>query len=76
VFLAMNVGDTAKVIRDYWSESGFTFPAMMQDKGEVSTSFGVRAYPSNYLIGPDGRVIWRGVGFDEGEVRTLLGLDS
>ena len=76
MFLAMNVGDTAKVIRDYWSASGFTFPAMMQAKGEVSTSFGVRAYPSNYLIGPDGRVIWRGVGFDEGEVRKLLGLDS
>jgi cytochrome c biogenesis protein CcmG/thiol:disulfide interchange protein DsbE len=72
----MNVGDTAEVIRDYWSESGFTFPAMMQEKGEVSASFGVRAYPTNYLIGPDGKVIWRGVGFEEEVVRELLGLDS
>lgn len=76
MFLAMNVGDTAEVIRDYWSESGFTFPAMMQEKGEVSASFGVRAYPTNYLIGPDGKVIWRGVGFEEEVVRELLGLDS
>ena len=72
----MNVGDTAEVIRDYWSESGFIFPAMMQEKGEVSASFGVRAYPTNYLIGPDGKVIWRGVGFEEEVVRELLGLDS
>ena len=70
----MNVGDTAQVIRDYWNESKFTLPVMMQEKAAVSTAFGVRAYPTNYLVGPDGKVRWRGVGFDEEVLRQHLGL--
>lgn len=37
--------------------------------GEV---YGVMAYPTNYLIGPDGTVLWRGLGFNEDAIRQAL----
>jgi hypothetical protein len=32
----------------------------------------VQAYPTNYLVGPDGKVLWRGVGFNEKALRDAL----
>ena len=32
---------------------------------DVSQMFGVKAYPTNYLIGADGKILARFVGFDE-----------
>jgi hypothetical protein len=63
-FLAVDIGDSAEVIRAWWKDGGFKLRAMQQHEGDVSAAFGVQAYPTNYVIGPDGKVIWRGVGFE------------
>ena len=39
---------------------------------QVGKAYGVQAYPTNYLVGPDGKVLWRGVGFDEDALRAAL----
>ena len=38
----------------------------------MSTAFGVVAYPTNYLIGPDGKIVFRATGFDETALRAAL----
>jgi len=38
----------------------------------LGKAYGVKAYPTNYLIGADGKVLWRGVGFNEGALRGAL----
>lgn len=35
-------------------------------------AYGVQAYPTNYLVAPDGKILWRSVGFDEGGLRAAL----
>ena len=72
VFLCVNIGDEPEVIRSYWEESGFTLTAVRQQADAVSRAFGVQAYPTNYVIAPDGTVAWRGVGWDETAVRGTL----
>lgn len=46
--------------------------AVRQHGSAVSEAFGVQAYPTNYLIGPDGKILWRGVGWNEQALRGLL----
>lgn len=72
VTLAVNFGDQPETIGAYFEKEKFTFTPAVQNKGEVSSAFGVRAYPSSYLIGPDGKVVWRAVGFDEATLRSAL----
>jgi hypothetical protein len=34
--------------------------------------FGVHGFPTNYLIGKDGKILWRGLGFDESALHGEL----
>ena len=76
-FLAINRGDDKEEIEYWWTNSEFTLQAVRQDDEDVSEAFGVKAYPTNYVVGPDGRVIYRGVGYDqEAQAKIRLALDS
>jgi peroxiredoxin len=73
VVLAVNNGDSVDRIRKYFEEEKFTMlPVRQGDAGEISEAYGVMAYPTNYIIAPDGTVAWRGVGFDEEGMREAL----
>ena len=68
--IAMNGMDEKDVIQKYVTENNFTFRiGMAKVKGaksyDVAEQYGVQAYPTNYLIGSDGKVLWSAVGFDE-----------
>lgn len=75
-FVCVNIGDDPSVIEKWWSEEKFTMRAVQQKDSEVSDAFGVQAYPTNYLIGPDGKVLWRAVGFGGeaaiGEMKEII----
>ena len=72
-FLAVNIGDDKDVIAKWWQEGKFTLRAVRQTGDEVSRAFGVQAYPTNYVVGPDGKVLYRGVGYDEESIKKALG---
>ena len=78
VILAMNRGDEKQVVADYWAEEGFTFEAVYEDEGGATAdAMGVQAFPTNIVVGKDGRVLYATVGFDEQKeayIRKLLGL--
>ena len=57
VFLAVNVNDPKERIEEWWQEGKFTLQAVRQQGDEVSRAFGVKAYPTNYVVGPDGKVL-------------------
>jgi len=71
-FVAVNVGDSREQIEQWWTESKFTLRAVRQQGDEVSQAFGVMAYPTNYVVGPDGKVLFRCVGYDEASIRKAL----
>ena len=73
----MNGMDEADVIKKYVAENNFTFriglaKAKGQRSYDVAEQYGVQAYPTNYLVGPDGKVLWRSVGFDEEGLKAAL----
>jgi hypothetical protein len=47
----------------------------MGGRGEdykLGKAYGVQAYPTNYLVDADGKIVWRSVGFDEDGLRKAL----
>lgn len=56
VVLALNVGDGNAKMARYWKERGYTFPAL-NDADALVEEYGLVAYPTAYLIGPDGRIL-------------------
>ena len=72
--ISVNQGDSPKVINDYVKQGKFNFPIAMNAKGgpDVAKLYGVQAYPTNYIIGRDGKVVARFVGFDEAGMKNEL----
>ena len=63
------------MIRKYFAENKFGFQPVMGGTGDqytVGKAYGVRAYPTNFLVDSDGKVLWNGVGFDEKAMREAL----
>jgi thiol-disulfide isomerase/thioredoxin len=73
--VAVNASDTEKQILDYVQEGKFTFKIVMGGETYQDTlakAYGVQAYPTNYVVDENGKVLWRGVGFNEQAIRAAL----
>jgi hypothetical protein len=68
----VNFGDKAETASAYFAKEKLRITPVLQKQDSVSKSFGVRAYPTTYLIGAEGDVLWRAVGFDEASLRSAL----
>ena len=75
-FLSVDIGDSQQVITSWWTSGRFAHLPVMQQGDGVSRAFGVSAYPTNYVLGPDGKVLWRGIGYDEAALRKALGMSA
>lgn len=42
------------------------------DSYTVGKTYGVQVYPANYLVDAEGKIVWRGVGFNETKLREAL----
>lgn len=71
------VGDGRRVERETLNSmlraDGAAFAAAHDAAGTTTQAYGVRAYPTAYLIGRDGRVVWEGIPHvNPGEVERAL----
>jgi peroxiredoxin len=62
VVLAVNLQEGAKTIRPFVQSLKLSFPTVMDTEGAVSREYGVRALPVSFLIGRDGKILWRAIG--------------
>lgn len=74
--IAVDRGDSAKVISDYAHAARLTFPIVLGGHLEKSTVFSnykiTDAFPQTYLLDGEGRVVYRAAGMDtEGLKRAL-----
>jgi peroxiredoxin len=63
VILALDQGESAEIVQEFFSERGLTFTALLDTRSVVAADFGAYSIlPSTYFIAPDGTVsgIWRG----------------
>ena len=75
VVLAVNVQESAKTVRPFVQELKLSFPIALDAEGTVSRDYGVRALPVSFLIGRDGRILWRAIGgrdWESAQARKLF----
>lgn len=54
--IGLNVGDDADAMRRFWAAAGYTFPTLA-GADDPAEAYGVQAFPSVVVVGPDGRVL-------------------
>ncbi|VAX12420.1 Thiol:disulfide oxidoreductase related to ResA [hydrothermal vent metagenome] len=63
VVLALSADrDNLKQVENFVSEGGYSFPILLDTAGEVRRNYEIRALPTSYLIGRDGKFIGRLIG--------------
>ena len=62
VVIGINVKETASTVQRFATAQGLAFPLVLDPQGEMTRRWGVRIYPTTFLIGPDGQARWRVVG--------------
>ncbi len=60
--LAVNVNEPAARVARYAQSTGLSLPIALDPKSEMVRRFGVTAFPTTVLLGPDGQARWRIVG--------------
>lgn len=63
--LAVNVLESREVAAGFIDEFGFTFPVLLDRDGGLAREFGVRGYPSTYLLDADGAILGMRLGFHD-----------
>jgi len=61
--------------KHFISKAGITYPVVIDEKGEIPKKYDVSEYPTFYLIGKDGKVLFAAAGFDksvEGKLEELI----
>lgn len=59
--LAVNLTNTEKSEEDvstFVEDMGLTFPVLMDPKGDVSSEYNVKAYPTSYLVDAEGKITY------------------
>lgn len=70
--VAVDFGDKPETIAAYFAKEKFGLTPARQERNEVSFALGVRTYPTTYVVGADGKVKWRAIGFDIAPLRAAL----
>ena len=70
--LAVNVLEDEQTAAGFIDEHGFTYPVLMDRDGRVMLRYGVRAYPTTYIIDREGYVIGVRPGYHDWSTETVI----
>ena len=62
VVLAVDIRERAKTVQAFTQEMKLSFPALLDKDGSMAYTYSVRPVPATYLIGRDGKIMWRAFG--------------
>lgn len=65
VVLAVDIREGTKAVQAFTQELKLSFPTLLDKDGSVAYAYGVRPVPATYLVGHDGKVMWRAFGSRE-----------
>ena len=60
--IAINCGEGRQEVQAFMKENGLSFPALLDEDGKVSSSYGIQAIPTSYIIDRNGNIVSRLVG--------------
>jgi thiol-disulfide isomerase/thioredoxin len=73
--LAVNVGESGRVARDYAEKLPVSFAVLLDRDGRVTRAWSARVLPASYVIGPDGQIRYSYLGeldWSSAEVRSRI----
>ncbi len=70
--VAINIGQSPQVSAEFQRDFDVTFAMLTDEQAATADQYGVDTFPTNYLVGPDGKVIRRIVGWLDAEQIGLL----
>ena len=73
VILGIDVGEKRETVEKFLQTKSVSYPVIMGDEAGIPAAYGVSAFPTFVMIGPDGRVAAHQIGFNE---PTLSGIVS
>ena len=62
VILAVDVRETRQVVSHFIEENHYTFPVLLDSRGRVANMYGVRAFPTTFLIDREGKTVGEAIG--------------
>ncbi len=69
--LSINIGDDENKVNSIWHDGQLSMRALLHGD-KIAEQYRVQAIPTNYLVGSDGRILARFMGFDESGIRQAL----
>lgn len=73
VVLAFHAGfEKERKILRYLEKQELKFTTLLKGERSAEDAFGMKLAGSALLLGPDGRVLWRGLQLDPPEIRRVL----
>ena len=61
--LAVSEDDTPALVRPWIEKHGFTFPVLLDPRGQLGADLGITGYPETFIIDRNGRIVHRHVGY-------------
>ena len=56
--------DGATTVGPYLQEGGYTFPVLLDIRGEVGKKYGVTGYPETFIIDRQGQIVYHHIGYN------------
>jgi thiol-disulfide isomerase/thioredoxin len=72
VVLAVDIRESVRTVRGFIQELQLSFPTVLDGDGSVAYMYAVRPVPATYLIGRDGKILWRAFGAREWDSREAF----
>lgn len=72
VVLAINVGESAKTVKDFMHKNGYTFRALLDEKGNLLDKYNSDGIPTFVIVDKKGKIAWKQVGLDEEALDAAL----
>ena len=73
--LAVNVGQRPNRVRGFIKRMKIEFTVLLDESGNAFSEWGASVYPTSFLIGPEGLILYQAVGpleWDDLEARAIL----
>ena len=71
VVLAINENDR-ETVEKYFDKQRYTFTPLLQKEREIHRLYQIGANPSNYIVGPHGKIVFGSEGYPEDQIRKTL----
>jgi peroxiredoxin len=75
VILGIDIQEERSVVQDFVRDENISFPVLLDEDGEVSFQYSIRAHPQKFLINPEGNIIGIAEGYrkwDSEIVKSLI----